>query len=147
MCCLQLQVRRGDAEDRGSMFLQKLGTFYHTPGCTLQRTIITLWHFFITEIPLRVNGKITGTLNGKELSQLDLQSYVVTSDGRTYTALSHVSQDIGYDIQILNVLGAVIGWLFARPISKAVNGYELTGETVNHLEKGDKNDDSNDDKR
>lgn len=84
------------------------------------------------EIPLRVNGKITGELNGKELSQLDLQSYVVTSDGRTYTALSHVSQDIGYDIQILNILGAVIGWLFARPISKAVNGYELTGGIFNH---------------
>lgn len=81
-----------------------------------------------------MNGKITSALNGKELSQLDLQSYVVTSDGRTYTALSHVSQDIGYDIQILNILGAVIGWLFARPISKAVNGYELTGKAVNNLE-------------
>jgi nidogen (entactin) len=74
-----------------------------------------------------VNGKITGTLNGQELSQQDLQSYVVTSDGRTYTALSHVSQDIGYDMQTLNVLGGIIGWLFARPVSKAVNGYELTG--------------------
>jgi hypothetical protein len=31
-------------------------------------------------------------------------------------------------------LGAVIGWLFARPISKAVNGYELTGTVVNNLE-------------
>jgi nidogen (entactin) len=77
-----------------------------------------------------VNGKITGTLNGQELSQQDLQSYVVTSDGRTYTALSHVSQDTGYDMQTLNILGGVIGWLFARPINKAVNGYELTGETL-----------------
>lgn len=84
------------------------------------------------EIPLRVNGKITGTLNGQELSQQDLQSYVVTSDGRTYTALSHVSQEIGYDMQTLNILGGVIGWLFARPINKAVNGYELTGGIFNH---------------
>lgn len=81
-----------------------------------------------------MNGKITGTLNGQELSQQDLQSYVVTSDGRTYTALSHVSPDIGYDMQALNILGGVIGWLFARPINKAVNGYELTGETLVNVE-------------
>jgi hypothetical protein len=30
-------------------------------------------------------------------------------------------------MQTLNILGGVIGWLFARPVSKAVNGYELTG--------------------
>ncbi|XP_069687047.1 nidogen [Periplaneta americana] len=84
------------------------------------------------DIPLRVNGKITGSLNGHDLSQLDLQSYVVTSDGRTYTALSHVSTDIGYDMQPLSLLGGVIGWLFARPVSKAVNGYELTGGVFNH---------------
>lgn len=110
-----------------------LGTVYHTIGAQYRR--LQLHHvIFVTEIPLRVNGKITSALNGKELSKLELQSYVVTSDGRTYTALSHVSQDIGYDIQILNVLGATIGWLFARPISKAVNGYELTGKAVNNLE-------------
>nr|CAD7200894.1 unnamed protein product [Timema douglasi] len=78
-------------------------------------------------IPLRVNGKVSGIVNGQEFSQLDLQSYVVTSDGRTYTAISRVQSTIGYDMQTLNVLGGVIGWLFARPLNKASNGYALTG--------------------
>ena len=74
-----------------------------------------------------MNGKINGILNGQEIKQQDLQSYVMTTDGRSYTALSHVPQDVGFDMQTLSILGGIIGWLFARPTSKAVNGYELTG--------------------
>jgi hypothetical protein len=37
-------------------------------------------------------------------------------------------------MQALNILGGVIGWLFARPVNKAVNGYELTGETLVNVE-------------
>ncbi|KAJ9588281.1 hypothetical protein L9F63_018354, partial [Diploptera punctata] len=84
------------------------------------------------DIPLRVNGKITGILNEQEFTQQDLQSYVLTADGRSYTALSHVPQDVGFDMQALTILGGVIGWLFAKPSSKAVNGYQLTGGIFNH---------------
>jgi nidogen (entactin) len=79
------------------------------------------------DIPLRVNGKVSGTLNGIRLEELDLQCYVVTNDGRTYTAISKVPMELGYDMQSLNVLGTTLGWLFAKPIKSSKNGYELTG--------------------
>ena len=40
--------------------------------------------------PLRVTGKVFGELNGVQLTEVDLHSYVLTADGRTYTALSRV---------------------------------------------------------
>nr|CAD7444676.1 unnamed protein product [Timema bartmani] len=78
-------------------------------------------------IPLRVNGKVSGIVNGQEFSQLDLQSYVVTSDGRTYTAISRVQNTIGYDMQTLNVLGGVIGGVFNHT---ADISFPLTGNDV-----------------
>nr|CAD7429101.1 unnamed protein product [Timema monikensis] len=78
-------------------------------------------------IPLRVNGKVSGIVNGQEFSQLDLQSYVVTSDGRTYTAISRVQSTIGYDMQTLNVLGGVIGGVFNHT---ADISFPLTGNDV-----------------
>jgi len=84
------------------------------------------FQFFI-DIPLRVNGKVSGSLNGIRLEELDLQCYVVTNDGRTYTAISKVPMELGYDMQSLNVLGTTLGWLFAKPIKSSKNGYELTG--------------------
>lgn len=50
-----------------------------------------------------------------------------TKDGRTYTALSRVPEEIGASFQLLSNLGGVIGWLFAKPVSETKNGYELTG--------------------
>lgn len=40
--------------------------------------------------PLRVTGKVKGDLNGVALAEADLHSYVLTGDGRTYTAVSRV---------------------------------------------------------
>lgn len=58
----------------------------------------------------------------------DLHSYVVTSDGRAYTAVSKMNDSIGFDLQPLSMLGGVVGWLFARSTStSAPNGYQLTG--------------------
>lgn len=47
------------------------------------------------------------------------------SDGRAYTAISRIPETIGSDIQSLQILGGTIGYLFAKPIRNAVNGYEI----------------------
>jgi len=80
------------------------------------------------DIPIRVNGKLEGNINGLPLTDMDLQAYVVPADGRTYTAVSIIPPSVGYDMQSLNVIGASIGWLFARPVKGALNGYQLTGK-------------------
>ncbi|XP_018362024.1 PREDICTED: nidogen-2 isoform X2 [Trachymyrmex cornetzi] len=84
------------------------------------------------DVPLRVIGRISGTLNGVEFPSRDLQCYVQTKDGRTYTALSRVSEEIGASFQLLGNLGGIIAWLFAKPVSDTENGYELTGGLFNH---------------
>ncbi|XP_071454679.1 nidogen-like isoform X2 [Hetaerina americana] len=84
------------------------------------------------DIPLRVNGKVSGTINSISVSDMDLQAYVVTSDGRTYTAISRMPESVGFEIQVLNVIGGVIGWMFAKPLKGAVNGFQLTGGTFNY---------------
>ncbi|XP_076380705.1 nidogen isoform X3 [Megalopta genalis] len=84
------------------------------------------------DVPLRVIGRISGTINNVEFPARDLQCYVQTKDGRTYTALSRVPDEIGPNFQLLGSLGEVIGWLFAKPIGKTKNGYELTGGFFNH---------------
>ncbi|XP_018054137.1 PREDICTED: nidogen-2 isoform X4 [Atta colombica] len=84
------------------------------------------------DVPLRVIGRISGTLNGVEFSSRDLQCYVQTKDGRTYTALSRVPEEIGASFQLLSNLGSIIAWLFAKPVSDTENGYELTGGLFNH---------------
>ncbi|XP_011060884.1 PREDICTED: nidogen-2 isoform X3 [Acromyrmex echinatior] len=84
------------------------------------------------DVPLRVIGRISGTLNGVEFPSRDLQCYVQTKDGRTYTALSRVPEEIGASFQLLGNLGGIIAWLFAKPVSDTENGYELTGGLFNH---------------
>lgn len=87
---------------------------------------------YILDAPLRVNGKLNGTVNGEKLLNLDLQSYIVMSDGRAYTAISKIPVSIGASIQSLQILGGVIGWVFAKPVAEALNGYQLTGGVFNH---------------
>ncbi|XP_044255979.1 nidogen [Tribolium madens] len=84
------------------------------------------------DVPLRVNGKINGKINGERLENLDLQSYIVMVDGRAYTAISKIPESIGFDIQSLQILGGVIGYIFAKPIRNAQNGYQFTGGVFNH---------------
>lgn len=78
------------------------------------------------DVPLRVSGKITGFIGDSELNA-QLQSYVVLNDGRSYTAISPLSKDVGYNTQLLFTLGNVIGWLFAKPLANdnAPNGYQV----------------------
>nr|CAI5831592.1 unnamed protein product [Callosobruchus analis] len=84
------------------------------------------------DVPLRVNGKVNGKINGERLENLDLQSYVVMADGRAYTAVSKIPPSIGYDIQSAQILGGLIGYLFAKPLREARNGYQITGGVFEH---------------
>ena len=86
----------------------------------------------VTGVPQRINGKVSGTVNGVSFHEEDLHSYVVTSDGRAYTAISKMPDTIGYDMQPLSIFGGVVGWLFARPTANAPNGYQLTGIPKNY---------------
>lgn len=98
----------------------------HKASCKIYN-VVNKPHLLSLGTPVRMNGKISGFINNIELETLDMQSYIVTPDGRTYTAVSHVPELLGYDMQTLNIIGGVIGWLFARPVNNAQNGYQLTG--------------------
>ncbi|XP_021357021.1 nidogen-2-like [Mizuhopecten yessoensis] len=84
------------------------------------------------EAPQRLNGKVFGTLNGISIDNLDMHAYVVTSDGRAYTAISQVSPELGALMLTLNTIGGIIGWMFALPNGPlARNGFMLTGGEFN----------------
>ncbi|KAK4886874.1 hypothetical protein RN001_003145 [Aquatica leii] len=84
------------------------------------------------DAPIRVNGKVNGKINDEKLISLDLQSYIVMVDGRAYTAISKIPEPISYNFQSLQVVGGVLGWVFAKPIADAINGFQLTGGVFNH---------------
>ncbi|XP_063376087.1 nidogen [Cydia fagiglandana] len=84
------------------------------------------------DVPLRVHGKLNGVVNDVSLNDVDIQAYVVVADGRSYTALSQTPAALGNNLQLVHVLGGVIGWLFAKPLGDASNGYQLTGGVFNH---------------
>lgn len=73
---------------------------------------------------IRVSGIITGELGSQSIST-QIQAYVLITDGRSYTAISPLLEDIGYPLQIFSVLAAPIGWLFAKPSGDANNGYQV----------------------
>ena len=97
---------------------------------------------FIAGVPQRVNGKVLGNLNGVELNSVDLHTYVVTSDGRAYTAISRVEPDLGTSMLSLYSIGSVFGWLFGALTSpSAKNGFTITGNSSidnsdNHCHRG-----------
>ncbi|XP_035915634.1 nidogen [Anopheles stephensi] len=84
-----------------------------------------------SDIPLRVAGKVLGTVNG-EVLDTQLQSYIVMADGRTYTAISPLEEQMGTNLQLTHILGGTIAWLFAKPLGATINGYQLTGGKFNH---------------
>lgn len=78
------------------------------------------------DIPLRVSGRVHGRVGDSALDA-QIQSYVVLSDGRSYTAISPITVDVGYKAQLAYTFGYVIGWLFAKPVGtdNAQNGYQV----------------------
>lgn len=80
----------------------------------------------------RLNGKVNGILNNQPLDNLDMHAYVVTTDGRAYTAISRIPNEIGPQLLTLNTIGGIIGWMFAvSQTNRARNGYMLTGGEFN----------------
>lgn len=77
---------------------------------------------------MRVTGRVIGNLNGIKLEELDLHSYVLTKEGRSYTAISRVPSQIGYDLQSITAIGTGIAWLFASPVNNVKNGFHNTGK-------------------
>ncbi len=87
---------------------------------------------FSVGVAQRVNGKVSGTINGQPVGPANLHAYVVTSDGRAYTAISRVPGDLGRSMLSLYTIGSVFGWLFgATSASGAKNGYMITGKHWN----------------
>lgn len=80
----------------------------------------------------RLNGKLNGVLNSQSLTNLDMHAYVVTADGRAYTAISRIPRAIGAQMLTLNTIGGIVGWMFAATqTDRAKNGYMLTGGEFN----------------
>jgi hypothetical protein len=49
------------------------------------------------------NCRVSGNINGVSIQEQELHCYIVTADGRTYTAISRIAPDIGWDIQVCPV--------------------------------------------
>jgi len=76
----------------------------------------------------RISGKVSGVVNGFQIDDVDLHAYVVTNDGRTYTAVSRIPDIVGYSLQGLYAVGSILGFLFALPQQPALhNGFMVTG--------------------
>lgn len=84
-----------------------------------------------SSVPIRVTGSVSGHI-GEAQIQAQIQSYIVTSDGKSYTAMTPVSAEAGTKIQILQIIGGVIGWVFAKPVGSVLNGFQITGGKFNH---------------
>lgn len=82
--------------------------------------------------PIRVSGFISGSVNSVSFSQQSFHSYVVTEDGRSYTALSRIPGSVGSDLRGLLPVGTPVGWLFAQPLRGALNGFGVTGGIFNY---------------
>uniref|UniRef100_A0A5S6R3I4 Nidogen-1 n=1 Tax=Trichuris muris TaxID=70415 RepID=A0A5S6R3I4_TRIMR len=80
----------------------------------------------------RLSGRLTGRLNGVDITDSELHTYAVLTDGRTYTAFSRVPQEIGPSMLLLSTLGSIMGWIFGKPMDSYVqNGLSLTGARLN----------------
>lgn len=75
-----------------------------------------------------MNGKVYGELNGYTIENLDMHVYIVTRDGRAYTAISRIVPQMEGNLRSLITVGGIMGWLFAQPQHPDTkNGYMLSG--------------------
>lgn len=85
----------------------------------------------ISGVPQRLNGKVYGELNGYPIDNLDMHVYIVTRDGRAYTAISRIPTQLEGNMRSLVTIGGIMGWMFAQPQHPdAKNGLMLSGNTM-----------------
>ena len=85
------------------------------------------WILINTDKVQRLNGLVSGTVNGESFSNANLHSFIYIKDARTYTAVSPLSPSISYSLQSISPVAEIMGWLFALPSGKGLNGFSLTG--------------------
>ncbi|CAK6432078.1 unnamed protein product [Pipistrellus nathusii] len=86
--------------------------------------------------PHRVNGKVSGRLlvdhTPVTFTDVDLHAYIVSDDGRAYTAVSHIPQPAAQALLPLTPIGGLFGWLFALEKPGFENGFGFIGATFVH---------------
>ena len=95
--------------------------------CIIQAAYSIIIYVCIAETPQRLNGELNGNVNNVRISSAILHAYVNTQEGLTYTAISPLSDRISWSMQSLSPVSELIGWLFAVPSGKGVNGFTQTG--------------------
>ncbi|XP_071784784.1 uncharacterized protein [Asterias amurensis] len=75
----------------------------------------------------RLNGLVSGRVNGVPFQNANLHSFIQISNGRTFTAISPLDPEISYSLQSITPVAEVMGWLFGLPSGKGLNGFTLTG--------------------
>ncbi|KAH8309564.1 hypothetical protein KR059_011830 [Drosophila kikkawai] len=86
------------------------------------------------DLPIRVTGSLAGELNRQPVDeQAKLQSYVVTIDGRSYTTINPLSDELGAKLRLVLPLLTTVPWLFAKSVGGVANGYQLTGGIYDHV--------------
>ena len=61
----------------------------------------------------RIRGTFEGVINGIEVRKSDLHVYA-NEKGQAYTALSNLGRDLGPSLLLVDSIGSVMGWLFAK---------------------------------
>jgi len=80
----------------------------------------------------RINGFFEGAINGKSIPKTDIYTFVQTRDGQQHTAIAKLPPELANSILLLDTVGSIMGWLFAkRGSDNAYNGFELTGGVFN----------------
>ncbi|XP_052089207.1 uncharacterized protein LOC127725942 [Mytilus californianus] len=81
---------------------------------------------------LILRGIVNGVLNNKAIGNVDLLSYVYTTNGRIETLIRRKQNTARALMKILQPIGDIIGWMFAVPQGKkAKNGFMMTGGELN----------------
>ncbi|XP_078069535.1 nidogen-1 [Mustelus asterias] len=87
--------------------------------------------------PQRVNGKVNAKIFvgsspvPVQFENIDLHSYVVVNDGRSYTAISRIPAVLGCSLLPLSSVGSIIGWMFALEQPGYENGFSIVGGEFN----------------
>lgn len=87
---------------------------------------------FNKEEAQRMNGQVSGQINGMDFSGALMHNYIVVNEGRVYVAFSPIPNNVGDTLQTVLPVASVVGWLFALPDSGLKNGLSVTGGVFNH---------------